>query len=120
VSTSTHQLDAGAFWALNDRWALVARQLRDLRKYDTDERKPVSPVLESIAGLEYQSCCWRVQALYRESSSNDSSDVDYTTDKKYGFMLSFQLKGLGNFGSGTDELISDGINGYSRRQYHDF
>ena len=123
VLTSTKQLDAGFFWSLTDRWALVGRQLRDLRSYDSNstEKKPVSPVLESLAGLEYQNCCWRVQMLYRETSPKDTdADAEFSTDKRYGFMLSIQLKGLGSFGSGTDEIISEGITGYSRRQYHDY
>ncbi len=123
VLTSTKQLDAGFFWSLTDRWALVGRQLRDLRSYDSNstEKKPVSPVLESLAGIEYQNCCWRVQMLYRETSPKDTdADAEFSTDKRYGFMLSIQLKGLGSFGSGTDEIISEGITGYSRRQYHDY
>jgi LPS-assembly protein len=35
-------------------------------------------------------------------------------------MLSIQLKGLTTLGSGTDELLSDSIYGYSRRLYHDY
>ena len=121
VDTSTRQIDAGFFWALTDSWAIVGRQLRDLRSYDADERQPISPVLESLAGFEYQNCCWRAQFLYRETSPSDTdADTEYSTDKRYGFMLSIQLKGLGNFGSGSDSIISEGITGYSRRQYHDY
>ncbi|MCH2040852.1 MAG: LPS assembly protein LptD [Saccharospirillaceae bacterium] len=119
--TKTKQLDWGFFWSLNDRWALVGRQLRDLRSYKDEAKRPVSDVLESIAGLEYQNCCWRVQLLYRESSPKESdTESDFTTDKKYGFMLSIQLKGLTTLGGGTDALIEDAVTGYSRRKYHDF
>ncbi|MCA6064235.1 LPS-assembly protein LptD [Thalassolituus marinus] len=121
VVTTTRQIDAGFFWSLNDRWAVVGRQLRDMLSYDSDEKRPVSPVLESLAGFEYQNCCWRVQLLYRETSPKDTSaDAEFTTDKRYGFMLSIQLKGLSTFGSGTDDVINEGITGYSRRQYHDY
>ncbi|WP_430461558.1 LPS-assembly protein LptD [Thalassolituus sp. LLYu03] len=120
VDTTTRQLDAGFFWSLTDRWALVGRQLRDLRSYDADERRPLSPVLEALAGFEYQNCCWRLQFVYRETSPTDSESTEYTTDKRYGFMLSIQLKGLSTFGGGTDDIISEGITGYSRRQYHDY
>lgn len=121
VDTTTRQLDAGFFWALNDRWAIVGRQLRDLRSYDDDELQPVSPVLEALAGFEYQNCCVRTQFLYRETSPKDTdADAEYSTDKRYGFMISIQLKGLGIFGGGTDDIISEGITGYSQRQYHDY
>ena len=117
-SYNTHQVDASAFWAINDRWALFGRQLRDLKDYETNEPKPVDPVLESLAGFEYQNCCWRAQFTYRESSPRSSGE--FTTDKRYGFMLSIQLKGLTTLGSGTDTLLSESIYGYSRRQYHDY
>lgn len=121
VDTTTRQLDAGFFWSLNDSWAIVGRQLRDMRSYDSGELRPVSPVLEALAGFEYQNCCWRVQMLYRETSPKDTdAGAEFSTDKKYGFMLSIQLKGLGSFGSGTDDIITEGITGYSRRQYHDY
>lgn len=120
VATTTRQLDAGFFWSITDRWAIVGRQLRDLRSYDEDEKRPISPVLEALAGFEYQNCCWRVQMMYRETSPTTSDSTEYTTDKRYGFMLSIQLKGLTTFGSGTDDIISEGISGYSRRTYHDY
>lgn len=120
-NVTTKQLDAGFFWALTDRWALVGRQLRDLRSYSSEEKRPVNDILESLAGFEYQNCCWRLQFLYRETSPTDSSiDSDFTTDKKYGFMISIQLKGLTTLGGGTDVLIEDAVNGYSRRKYHDY
>lgn len=121
IDVQTKQLDWGFFWAINDRWALVGRQLRDLRSYKSGEKRPVHDVLESIAGIEYQNCCWRAQLLYRESSPKETdTDSDFTTDKKYGFMLSIQFKGLTTLGGGTDALIEDAVTGYSRRKYHDF
>ncbi|MEC9409241.1 MAG: hypothetical protein VYD52_02170, partial [Pseudomonadota bacterium] len=95
-----------------------ARQLRDLKHYETGERRPEDPVLESLAGFEYQNCCWRAQFTYRESSPRSSGE--FSTEKRYGFMLSIQLKGLTTLGSGTDSLLSESIYGYSRRQYHDY
>lgn len=121
IDTETHQLDMGFFWALNDSWALVGRELRDRKRYDSQVRRPRSPVLESLAGVEYQNCCWRAQLLYRESSQPETDlDATFSTKKRYGVMLSIQLKGLGMFSGGTDALINDSINGYSRRQYHDY
>lgn len=118
-SSNSHQLDFGAFWALNDRWAVFGRQLRDLRAYEPNEARPEDKVLESLAGLEYQNCCWRAQFMYRETSPR-SNDTEFTTEKRFGWMLSIQLKGLTTLGSGTDSLLSDSIYGYSRRLYHDY
>lgn len=117
---TTKQLDWGFFWALNQSWGIVGRQLRDLRSYDSDEERPVSNVLESLAGFEYQNCCWRFQMLYRESTSSDNDREEFSTDKRYGFILSIQLKGLTTLGGGSDALIEDAVTGYSRRNYHDY
>src|SRR5690606_18067106 len=64
---STAQLDAGIFWSFNDRWAVFGRALMDVKDYrkadpvlgTLNEDKPYHPILESIAGFEYQNCCWR-------------------------------------------------------------
>ncbi|QQD24920.1 LPS assembly protein LptD [Venatoribacter cucullus] len=115
------QIDIGAFWSLNDRWALIARALYDNRPYEESPKQPRSRILESLAGVEYQNCCWRVQFTYRESSLQENNpESEFTTRKRYGFLFSVQLKGLGNFGAGTDKLISESVTGYSRRQYHDY
>ena len=121
VQVLSDQIDVGAFWAINDRWALIGRTLYDNRSYEDNVRQPRSRVLESLAGFEYQNCCWRLQLTYRESSLQETDATEaFSTRKRYGFLFSIQLKGLGNFGAGTDKLISEGITGYSRRQYHDY
>ncbi len=140
VKVSTYQLDTGAFYAFNDSWALFGRLLYDLKKYqDADpalgianEARPKSPILESLIGAEYQNCCWRTQFSYRETSLQQGSfsiydasgtditqNYEYTTKKRYSFILSFQLKGLGQFGKNLDKLMATDIPGYSRRHYYD-
>lgn len=144
----TAQLDIGVFWSLTDRWALYARTLIDVKNYEKaytyfpdgdsnkaekerpSEKKPIHPVLESIAGIEYQNCCWRVSLSYRESSltarpfvsipGEPDPDQIYSTEKDYGFMFTIQLKGLGTMGQKTETQLQEAIPGYSRRIYHDF
>ena len=120
IDTSLYQIDAGAFWALNDSWALTGRMLKDLNHYESDERRPVSPWLETFAGVEYQNCCWRVQMLYRTMSPTADDDAEYSTELRRSLMLSFQLKGLGTFGSSNDSTIGQSIKGYNKRTYHDY
>ena len=58
---------------------------------------------------------------YRESSDQlTDADRIASTEKRYGFLINIQLKGLGSMGGSSDKLISDSIPGYSRRQYHDY
>lgn len=117
----TYQLDMSAFWAITDSWAVFARQLRDLQEYKKSEFQPVNPVLEAMLGLEYQNCCWKIQALYKESSPvKRLGGEEFSTDKQVSYLLNFQFKGLGTVGSSINSLLKSTINGYSRRRYHDY
>ncbi|MGB1092387.1 MAG: LPS-assembly protein LptD, partial [Oceanobacter sp.] len=118
--TYRHQLDTGLFWSIDDRWAISGRLLRDLKDYDEDERRPVNPVLEALAGVEYQNCCWRFQLSYHEYSKTNDDDPIFSTNKYYRFMFTIQFKGLATLGGSTDELLNTSIPGYSRRTYHDY
>lgn len=118
-SEKVRHLDVGVFWALNDSWALIGSRKKDLWDYDSGERKPVDPVLEVLAGFEYQSCCWRAQLLYQEQSKR-ITDTDSDTDKDYGWLLRIELKGLSSFGSNPDDIMNQSIRGYSNRRYFDF
>ena len=118
-ASSIRQLDIGVFWAINDSWALIGSRKKDLWNYEADEIKPVDPVIEALAGFEYQSCCWRAQILYQEQSKRITDD-ETNTDKQYGWLLRIELKGLANFGSNPDDIMNQSIRGYSTRRYFDF
>lgn len=118
-SESIRQLDLGVFWALNDSWALIGSRKKDLWNYESGEVKPVDPVIEALAGFEYQSCCWRAQVLYQEQSKRLTNDEDQT-DKTYGWLLRIELKGFASFGANPDDIMNQSIRGYSTRRYFDF
>ncbi|MFT4763394.1 MAG: LPS-assembly protein [Oleispira sp.] len=118
-SESIRQLDLGVFWALNDSWALIGSRKKDLWNYESDEVKPVDPVIEALAGFEYQSCCWRAQVLYQEQSKRLTDDED-SADKTYGWLLRIELKGFASFGANPDDIMNQSIRGYSTRRYFDF
>lgn len=118
--TTLYQADAGAFWALNDSWALTGRVLKDMKSYHSDERRPINSWLETMAGFEYQNCCWRFQMLYRNMSPTADDDATYSTEQRHSLMFTVQLKGLGTFGSSTDSTIGQSIKGYTKRTYHDY
>lgn len=61
----------------------------------------------SIAGIEYESCCWRVQ-LFNRSYLTSSEQVDHS------FLLKFELKGLGGIDSGGSAGTL--IDGYEQRE----
>lgn len=98
--TSLEQLDLNGFWALNPKWNVIGRYL-----YSLEDEEP----LEYLAGLEYQSCCWRLQFLTR-SIANDGVNQD---DNQV-FMIRLELKGLTGFGDEIDNVLERGILGYER------
>ncbi|WP_221800827.1 LPS-assembly protein LptD [Oceanobacter mangrovi] len=120
IDVDLYQADINGFWAINDSWALTGRVLRDMKQYNAGERRPESAVLESLAGFEYQNCCWRFQLMYKETSPTADDDADYSTNKSNSLMFSIQLKGLTTLGGGTDATLRNSIQGYTRRQYHDY
>ena len=113
------QLDLGVFWALNDSWALIGSRKMDLWNYDDGEPEPVDTVTEALVGFEYQSCCWNARLLYQEQSKRLTNEDD-STDKSYGILLQFELKGLGKIGGNPENVMSESIRGYSTRRYFDF
>lgn len=113
------QLDVGAFWALNDSWALIGSRSMDLWNYADDELEPVDIVTEALLGFEYQSCCWNARLLYQEQTKRITS-TDASTDKTYGILLQFELKGLGTIGGDPEKTMNESIRGYSTRRYFDF
>ena len=68
-------------WALNSSWQFNASQLYDIRE---------DHVVESLVGINYESCCWGIQL-----SATERFLTSTTTDK--GFFITLTLKGLGGF-----------------------
>lgn len=70
-------------WQISPRWRLLARQLFDLRNDHN---------LETVAGLDYDSCCWGLRLTYEERFDTTSLLNDR------GVYLQLVLKGLGGIG----------------------
>lgn len=95
----TEHTDLGVVWPLNDNTRMIARW-----NYSLSEGRN----LETLAGIEYGKCCWRVRALLRQHTDGpfDSEDI--------GLLLQLELSGLGQLGNNIDNLLDDGIYGYRR------
>jgi LPS-assembly protein len=66
-------------------------------KYSLDDNE----LLEALAGLEYESCCWGLRLVarrYLRSRSGDERDALY---------LELNLKGLGSFGRQPQPMFYD-------------
>jgi len=92
--------DLLARWPLTRRWQVLGRWY-----YDRVEERS----LETVVGLEYETCCWTVRLAGR-SRPFINVDNEIESDRTYFLML--ELKGLGNIGPGLDTMISEGILGY--------
>jgi LPS-assembly protein len=88
------QVDVALIWPLATHWNLVGRRLRSLHDQVT---------LETLKGVEYQSCCWAVslvQRRYRVDADEELSDSIW-------FQL--ELKGLTSVGRKVENLLARDI-----------
>ena len=97
------QTELAALVPVHRHWSLIGRWLHDL-----GERQS----LETLSGIEYRDCCWRIRLLnVRELSDRDG---DTTLDAERTTLLQIQMVGLGGFGGTVDSLLERGIPGYRR------
>lgn len=109
VEQHTRQSDLSMMVPVSNKINFIARNLHDF----TFNRE-----LDSFAGLEYNSCCYRARLVWRRWISNDLSRViaDEDLNFKRGWFFDIQFKG---FGSGTGKfykLMSDTVPGYTTRE----
>ena len=107
VDRSVEQAYASASYPIADAWSLIGHHNYDV----TNSRE-----LETIMGVEYESCCWNARVVLREWAVNRrfEDDVnDQQTDN--GIFFQVQFKGLGNFGENLESMLSDSIYGFEDR-----
>ena len=91
------QYDVSALWPLNPSWSLVGRWNYSLRDRRT---------LESLAGVEWDSCCMAVRVVARHYVR------DYAGDTTNAIMFEVEFKGLGDVGQKTGDFLRRAILGY--------
>ncbi len=97
VSEAIRQYDLVASWPLTERWHLIGRWNRSL----LDDKD-----LETLAGFEYESCCWVLRMAGRRYISGTPSKVNN------GVFVQLELKGLAPLGTSFEELLDRGTFGY--------
>ena len=93
------QADVSFLYPLNDSWSLVGRHY-----YSLLDHKP----LETIAGVQWDSCCIAVRLVGRRYIRNSEGELNR------GLMLEIELKGLGSAGQDTRKTLRRAILGYNR------
>ncbi|WP_406828397.1 LPS-assembly protein LptD [Microbulbifer sp. ARAS458-1] len=103
------QIDLSAAWPVNDRLSLLARANYDL----TFERE-----LEYLAGIEYDTCCYRTRLLWRRELDNDLADVVPPEELEFdeGVYIELQLKGLAGIGGSVTRILTQGIANFEQRE----
>lgn len=110
INGSQNQIDASILWPLTPSWQVLGRWYYDI----SDSQK-----LETLAGLEYDSCCWGIRFVTRDfvdtvNRNNNKSKIGDSKSNRI-FMVQVVFKGLTSFGSNIETLLQNGILGYSER-----
>ena len=95
----TEQADFSFLYPINPTWSVVGRYY-----YAIDDRK----LLESIAGVQWESCCMAVRLIARRYVRDRNGELDDS------LRVEFELKGLGSAGQKTESILSRAILGYDR------
>lgn len=97
TSAETEQIDLSVLWPIGDDWRLAGRW-----NYSLDQNVSI----ESLIGVEYDSCCWALRFAARRYISDDGLDHDASV------YLQLVLKGLAPLGQNYGSLIESSILGY--------
>ncbi|WP_211827726.1 LPS-assembly protein LptD [Kistimonas asteriae] len=101
TSGNLEEVDASFLMPLTTNWNTVGRWTYDI----TNSRS-----MERSFGVERESCCYKVQVLYR-NWIDPYEDID-TASSKHGVFVQFVLKGLGSLtGTKVESFLQD-IDGY--------
>lgn len=96
-NAETEQLDFSLLWPVGNSWRFASRW-----NYSLDDDRS----LESLLGVEYDSCCWALRLAARRFISDDG---DGHETKLYAQLV---LKGLAPLGQDYGALLENAILGY--------
>ncbi len=91
------QTDLAAYWPVSEKVSLIGRWY-----YSVEE----SRALETVAGVEYGDCCWRIRAVWRRYLDRNGTEYNNTA------LLQLELNGLGKLGNNIDNFLDRTIYGY--------
>jgi len=97
TSADTDQLDFSFLWPVADQWRIAGRWNYSLENNTS---------IETLLGLEYNSCCWAFRFAARRFITEDGLDHDSN------FFLQLVLKGLAPLGQNYGELLEFSVLGY--------
>ena len=102
------QGDMSFAWEVANNLSLLGRWNYDFK--NNENNTDTGDDIETLAGLEYESCCWKARLIQRR----------YKTDTEvYEKEIQFQimLKGFTNVGTPLGDTIESSIKGYINKEY---
>jgi LPS-assembly protein len=99
------QLDGSFAWPIARHWNTVGRWVYSLQNSTSEHHQTI----EQVAGIEYKSCCYKIQLVQRRYLSNRFGGLDTS------IALQLELTGLSSVGKRADSFLEQSIRGYSTR-----
>ena len=96
------QWDGSFAWPIASHWNAVGRWTYSLADHQT---------IEQMAGIEYKSCCWKLQLLQRRYVRVNDGNAGLDNS----IALQLELTGLSSVGKPANTLLEREIRGYSTR-----
>ncbi|MGB6308323.1 MAG: LPS assembly protein LptD [Steroidobacteraceae bacterium] len=96
------QWDGSFAWPIAGHWNAVGRWVYSLQDHQT---------IEQLAGIEYKSCCWKLQVVQRRYVRVTDGNAGLDTS----IALQLELTGLSSVGKPANAFLEREIRGYSAR-----
>ncbi len=103
TTLNLEQTEVSGLHALTPSVSLLGRWLFDLVNHRT---------IGMLAGVEYGSCCWRVQFLVRDALVDSRTGLG---ELDRGYFLRFELRGLGSLSNDLEEVLVNEMRNFSER-----
>jgi LPS-assembly protein len=100
------QWDGSFAWPIAEHWNTVGRWVYSLQDRQT---------IEQVAGIEYKSCCYKVQLVQRRYLSIRPGTTTTGGTLDTAIALQLELTGLSSVGKREDSFLEQSIRGYSTR-----
>ncbi|WP_158083123.1 LPS-assembly protein LptD [Methyloprofundus sedimenti] len=103
-----NQVIASAIVPIYDGWSAIG-----LYRYSILDQKN----LEYFAGIEKDSCCWRLRIIYRQFLLSTASGGFEGAEPQNSIFFQLELKGFTSLGEKVEDFLLDNISGYRKPIY---
>ena len=102
-----NQVGVIASWPLSNGLQLIGTHYRDVN---------LNRSIESLAGVQYETCCWAVQLVYHRSLNANFPDAGKPRDQyDSGVGIQFEITGFGSRKTDLNNILRKSIFGYRQQ-----